>query len=295
MRFLVTGSAGLVGRQVIKDLLQSHKDVISCYCYSTPEGGIATPLDLSNIDMTSQVIQQAKPDVIIHLAAMTNVDQCETEKDLATKINAKATAIIAEQAAKLGSFLVYVSTDYVFDGERGMRKESDLTGPINQYGISKLQGEKAVQENATEWCIARTSTPYGIHPKKKTFPIFVAENLMAGNQVDVITDQYTSPVYVPNLSRMLIEIGSKKITGILHVGGATRISRYEMAEMVAEKLNLDKKLLHPTNMGAMHWVAKRPKDTSIDISEAASILKEKPIGVEKGLGLLIKEMGYKPN
>jgi dTDP-4-dehydrorhamnose reductase len=295
MKFLVTGSAGLVGRQVIKDLLQSYTDVYSCYHASNPEDGIATLLDLASTDDIIRVVESTKPDVIIHLAAMTNVDMCETQKDLATKINSKSTAVIAEQATKLGAFLVYVSTDYVFDGEEGMKKETDNTEPVDHYGKSKLEGENAVKEIATKWCIARTSTPYGIHPKKKSFPIFIAENLKAGTQLDIITDQYTSPTYVPNLSRMLIEISSRNIQGILHVSGATRVSRYDMAEMVAEKLSLDKKLLRPTNMADMNWTAKRPRDSSLDVSKATSLLKEKPMTVEKGLDLFIEQIKQKPN
>lgn len=295
MKFLVTGSAGLVGRQVIKDLLQSYTQVYSCYNNSKPEDGIATQLDLTSPAGIIKVVESTKPDVIIHLAAMTNVDLCETQKDLATKINAKATAVIAEQAKKLGAFLVYVSTDYVFNGEKGMKKESDNTEPIDHYGKSKLEGEKAVEEIATKWCIARTSTPYGIHPKKKSFPIFIAENLKAGIPLDIITDQYTSPTHVPNLSRMLIEISSRKIQGILHVSGATRVSRYDMAEMVAGKLNLDKKLLRTTSMGNMNWTAKRPKDSSLDVSKAASLLKEKPMTIQQGLDLFVEQIKQKPN
>jgi len=295
MKFLVTGSAGLVGRQVVKDLLQSYTQVYSCYHTSKPEDGIATPLDLTDKDGIVKAVESTKPDVIIHLAAMANVDLCETQKDLATKINAKATAVIAEQAKKLGAFLVYVSTDYVFDGEKGMKIESDSTGPVDHYGKSKLEGENAVKEIATRWCIARTSTPYGMHPKKKSFPIFIAENLKAGTPLDIITDQYTSPTYVPNLSQMLIEISSRNIQGILHVSGATRISRYDMAEMVADKLGLDKKLLRPVSMENMNWTAKRPRDSSLDVSKATSLLKEKPMGIQQGLDLFIEKMRQKTN
>ena len=295
MKFLVTGSAGLVGRQVIIDLLQSYAQVYSCYYNSKPEDGIATPLDLTSPNDIVKVTESIKPDVIIHLAAMTNVDQCEIQKDFATKINSKSTAVIAEQAKKLGAFLVYVSTDYVFDGEKGMKKEYDSTEPIDHYGKSKLEGENAVKEIATKWCIARTSTPYGIHPKKKSFPIFIAENLKAGIPLDIITDQYTSPTYVPNLSRMLIEIASRNIQGILHVSGATRISRYAMAEMVAEKLALDKKFLRPTSMSTMDWKAQRPKDSSLDVSKATSLLKEKPMTVHQGLDLFIGQLSQKTN
>ena len=295
MKFLVTGSAGLVGRQVIKDLLQSYTQVYSCYNNSKPEDGIATPLDLTSSDDIIKVVDSTRPDVIIHLAAMTNVDLCETQKDLATKINAKATAVIAEQAKKLGAFLVYVSTDYVFDGEKGMKTESDTPNPIGYYGKSKLEGEIAVYDLASNRCIVRTSTPFGIHPTRKSFPLFVAENLQAKKVISAITDQYTSPTYVPNLSRMIIEISSKKIQGIFHLAGATRISRYDMAMMVAEKLGLDKNLLKSTKLEEMNWTAKRPRDSSLDVSKAASLLKEKPMTIQQGLDLFVEQIKQKPN
>jgi len=290
MKFLVTGSAGLVGRQVVKDLVEQGETVYSAFHNLQPENGIPTQMDLNSDDKIKQVTEKANPDAIIHLAAVTDVDLCEKEKELAMKINSHSTEIIAKQAAKQKSFFVYVSTDYVFDGEKGMKKESDPTNPIDFYGKSKLEGEKAVMNLASSWCIARTSTPYGIHPKKKSFPVWVSENLHKNKEINVVVDQFTSPTYVPNLSHMLIEIAKRQIVGIIHLAGATRISRYEMAEMVADKLNLDKKLLKPTNISEMNWVAKRPKDSSLDVSQAVSILREKPFIIEQGLDNLVREI-----
>jgi len=290
MKFLVTGSAGLVGSQVVQDLAKSEHQVYSCYGQSKPRKGIPVQLDLVNNDNIIQVVEDTKPDVIIHLAAMTNVDLCEKEKDLALKINAQATGTLAKQAARHGSFFVYVSTDYVFDGEKGMKRESDMPSPVDYYGYSKYQGELAIQDMASSWCIARTSTPFGMHHTKKSFPVFVAENLRAKKEITIVTDQYTSPTYVPNLSQMLIEISTRQILGILHLAGATRISRYDMATLVAQKLGLEKSLLKPASINDMNWIAKRPKDSSLDISKATQILKVKPIPVEEGLDRFISEI-----
>jgi len=221
---------------------------------------------------------------------MTGVDLCEKEKTSASEINTKATEIIAKECSKLNSFLVYVSTDYVFDGNLGMYKEDDITNPLGFYGESKLEGEKVVQNFSTNWCIARTSTPFGLHPTKKSFPMWVIENLQKQKQIDILIDQFTSPTYIPNLSRMLIEISERRITGIIHAAGASKISRYQMASMISDKLNLDGSLLKQILIDEMKWVAQRPKDSSLDVSRASSILNEKPQKIDQSLNLFIDEM-----
>ena len=192
LKFLVTGSSGLVGQQVVKDLSKSH-EVFSCYNKSKPEYGDAVKMDLLNHEMISNVLSEKKPDIVIHLGAMTAVDLCETQQDNALKINSHATEILAKECSKINSFMVYVSTDYVFDGNSGLYEENDVTNPLGFYGKSKLLGEKSVQNFSSDWCITRTSTPFGLHPTKKSFPIWVIENLQKQKQIDVLTDQFTSP------------------------------------------------------------------------------------------------------
>ena len=290
MKFLVTGSGGLIGSQVVKDLTQQNHTVFSCYHDTKPLNGTPILLDLTDENKIIQTLQETKPDRIIHLAAMTNVDLCETERELATLINTKATEILARQAAKQNTFFLYVSTDYVFNGINGMKKEDDFPNPLGFYGKSKLEGELALNKLASSWCIARTSTPFGIHPKKKSFPLWIKENLEAKKEVPVLVDQFTSPTYVPNLSKMLIEIATKQISGIIHVSGATRISRYAVAELVTEKLGLDKKLLIPTKTDSMNWKAQRPKDSSLDVSLANEILDEKPQNIEQSLASFLTDL-----
>ena len=290
MKFLVTGSAGLIGSQIVKDLVQQNHTVYSCYHDQKPLQGIPIPLDLSDENKIIQTLQETKPDRIIHLAAMTGVDLCETEQELATIINTKSTEILARQASKQNIFFLYVSTDYVFDGINGMKKEDDATNPLGFYGKSKLEGELVLNKLASNWCIARTSTPFGIHSTKKSFPLWIKENLEAKKEIPVLIDQFTSPTYIPNLSKMLIEITTRQITGILHVSGATRISRYALAELVVDKLHLDKNFLIPTKIDTMNWKAQRPKDSSLDVSFAIEILNEQPQKIEQSIELFINEL-----
>jgi len=289
MKFLITGAAGLVGSQVVKDLVDQNHTVYSCYHEQKPSHGIPIQLDLTDSDKIIQTLQETKPDRIIHLAAMTNVDLCETEKELATLLNVKATETLAKQAAKQNIFFVYVSTDYVFDGINGMKKEDDPTNPLGFYGQSKLEGELTLNKLASGWCIARTSTPFGIH-KKKSFPLWIKESLESKKEIPVLVDQFTSPTFIPNLSKMLIEVATRQITGVIHLAGSTRISRYELAVLVAKKLNLDKSLLKSTRIDKMNWKAQRPKDSSLDVSLATKILNEKPQNIEQSLELFFSEL-----
>ena len=289
MKFLVTGSAGLVGRQVVKDLSETH-EVFSCYTKSEPEFGVPVKMDLLNHERISNVLSEKNPDIVIHLGAMTAVDLCETQQDNALKINSQATEILAKECSKINSFMVYVSTDYVFNGNSGLYKENDATNPLGFYGKSKLLGEKSIQNFSSNWCIARTSTPFGLHPTKKSFPIWVIENLQKQKQIDVLTDQFTSPTYVPNLSRMLIEISERHLTGIIHVAGASKISRYEMASLVSDKLDLDEKLLREISINDIKWEAQRPKDSSLNVSKAISILNQKPQKIDHDVNLFIDEI-----
>jgi dTDP-4-dehydrorhamnose reductase len=286
----VTGSTGLIGRQVVKDLVERNFDVYSCYNIEEPNLGIPTPLDISKKDEIKDAVQRIKPDVVIHLAAITNVDLCEQQPKLAFLINTKATEILANEVSRRNAFFSYMSTDYVFDGKKGMRNEKDAPNPSNVYGKSKLDGEIILNKLTIPYVIVRTSTPFGLHPKRKSFPIWVKENLELKKEIPVLIDQYTSPTFVPNLSKMLIEVATKQITGTIHLAGATRISRYEFARIIAEKLNLDKTLIKPVRIDQVDWTASRPQDSSLDVSMANEILENKPQKIEESIELFINQI-----
>ncbi|MEM2159918.1 MAG: SDR family oxidoreductase [Candidatus Nitrosotenuis sp.] len=288
-KILVTGSAGLVGSQVTKDLVERKFDVYSCYNVEKPMDGILTHLDLASDKMIIDIMQSIKPEIVIHLAAITDVEMCETQHDLASLINTKSTKILAQESAKHDSFFVYMSTDYVFDGT-GMKNEKDTPKPLNFYGKSKLAGEIATSNFASSYSIIRTSTPFGIHQTKKSFPIWIKEKLELKREIPVLIDQFTSPTFVPNLSQMLIEVITRRINGIIHLAGATRISRYAFAKIIADRFNLDNTLLKPTKISEMKWLAQRPQDSSLDVAKAFSLLNNKPKRIEESLEPFISQL-----
>ena len=288
MKIFVTGGSGLLGSKITEIALERGYDVYSGYCRHKPEFGKAVKLDLTDANSIVRAINDVEPDVIIHTAALTDVDRCEVDKDLAYKINVEGTKIIVETARKLNSFLIYISSDYVFNGSKGMYKEDDETNPANYYGYTKLLGEKYCQD----FCIARTCVIYGAKPAsgKVNFTLWLINKLEKGESVRIVTDQYITPTLNTNLAKMLLEIAERKLKGVFHLAGATRVSRFEFAKEIASVFGLDGNLIIPSRMDEINWIAKRPRDSSLDASKATKYLNEKPYTLSRALKILKEEV-----
>jgi dTDP-4-dehydrorhamnose reductase len=293
-RMLITGPSGLVGSYFCR-LTALKKYRLSTIAHSESISlGNSITVDLSDTtNLFRQAIYTIRPDIIVHLAAMTDVEQCEVERDLADNINHLAAKALTEYMLNTDNrecFLLYVSTDYVFDGEKGCYSEDDMPSPINWYGMTKLLGEQELLNSGSKnWCIARTSTPFGMHTKKSSFPLFIINNLSRNRETKVLTDQITSPTYAFNLAEMLLEIVENRIKGIMHVGGSSQISRFGQAEIIASKFGLNKNLLKPRTIKEMRWKAPRPKNSSLNITKAHNTLSNKPLGFKESLSRFADE------
>lgn len=282
MRIFITGGGGLLGSKLAEIALEEGHEVFSGYRHNVPKIGTPVKFDLTVASSIRKAVDLTRPEVVIHTASLTDVDKCEVERDLACQINAKGTEHLSAAAKKAGSFLAYVSTDYVFDGCTGGYREDAATNPINHYGYTKLLGEKYVD------CVARTCVIYGSRPAsgKINFALWITERLQKGEGIRVVTDQYISPTLNTNLARMLLEACEKRLEGIYHLAGATRISRYDFACSLADAFGLDKSLITPSAMADIGWRAERPRDSSMDVSKAAQALKERPWDIEKSFRIL---------
>jgi len=289
LKLLVTGASGLLGHKVAQLAIEKGHEVYSTYKEHATNFGTPIQLDLADQNEISKAITKLKPEAIIHAAAYTDVDGCETNQDLAWKINAEATKQIAIASTRINSHLTYISTDYVFDGDKGLYTEEDKTNPISYYGYTKLKGEEYTKEHATKWCIARPSVLYGWLDYKQNFATWLINSLNQKKEVKVLKDQYVSPTLNTNLAQMLLEITQRKILGILHTAGGTRISRHEYALRLAEVFNLNKDLIKPAKMDEMSWKAKRPKDSSLNVNRAAALLNKKPLTLNQAFEVMKKE------
>jgi len=292
-RILITGSNGLVGTYFCRPPALNKYRVYTLFHSEPANFENSISVDLSNSSgVFKKVLNNVKPNIVVHLAAMTNVDQCETDRDTADKVNHLSVKELANYIAiSKDCFALYVSTDYVFDGEKGNYVETDNADPINWYGMTKFLGEQELLECDSEgWCIARTSTPFGVHPRKLSFPLFVMKNLSQGHKINALTDQVTSPTYSFNLAEMMLEIVVKRIKGIMHLSGSSQISRFNQALEIASLYDLDKDLIKPVSIDEMKRQARRPKDSSLNITKAYNTLTKKPMKFKDSLALLASEL-----
>jgi dTDP-4-dehydrorhamnose reductase len=270
LRALITGASGLYGSKLSQISAKDCK-VYSGYSKAQPVWGTPIKFDVSNKNQVEHVFKKANPDVVVHAAALTNVDECETSKKLAWETNVEGTRNIAEATKACGAFLFYVSTDYVFDGEKGNYTETDTPDPINYYGLTKLKAEELVKELIDEYCIARPSVIYGATPAadKINFALWLISSLKQRKPVEII---------------------QRRLTGTFHLSGATRINRYDFAKSIASAFKLDSTLIIPSVSSEFAWVARRPKDSSLSVVKAHETLNNRPLPVDQALSRLRSEM-----
>ena len=190
-KLLITGASGLLGNKIVKIANHTY-EVIPTYNTMTLHSN-SVKLDITNLNEVFNVFSKLEPNIVIHTASETNVDKCEIEKEHAWKTNAEGTRNIAEACQKVNAKLVCVSTDYVFNGEKGLYDEEDKPDPVNYYGLTKLEGEKQVIKHCKDHAILRTSVLYGWHPWKLNFATWVINQLRQDKQVTVVDDHYNTP------------------------------------------------------------------------------------------------------
>jgi len=232
-----------------------------------------------------ELIFSLHPDYVVLTAALTDVDQCESDRKAAWQVNALGPKMVASACQKTSSKLIYISTDYVFDGKKGNYSESDATSPVNYYAESKLAGEHYVQEACADSLILRPSVLYGWNPTRLNFATWIISELRQGRIINVLTDQHNSPTYASDLAGIILRL--KDETGLFHASGRERINRYNFALMIAETFDLDSSLIRSVTSDALSWKARRPQDSSLNVSKLSHIVS--PMNVSEGLKHMISE------
>ncbi len=296
-RILVTGANGLLGQKLVYRMRWMNNVV----CIATAKGPNRLlyqdgyeyyDADITNHSRMREVIESSKPNYIIHAAAMTNVDTCETEKDLCKKINVDAVENLVNICNDLNIHLVHVSTDFIFDGKEGPYNEEAKPNPLSYYGWSKLEAENLVQQMKGPWSIIRTVLVYGIvdNMSRSNIVLWVKNSLEHGKIIHIVNDQWRTPTLAEDLAEGCLLTALKDAKGIFNISGEELMSIYEIAQKVADHYQLNKELIQPTDSISLNQPAKRPPKTGFIIDKAKKQLGYSPTSFIDSLQLLDQQM-----
>lgn len=299
-KILVTGSNGLLG-QKLTDILRYHSDYELIASskgpnrYPSTEGFIYEELDVTDYFDLERIIVKHSPYAVIHTAAMTNVDQCETEMEACEKLNVDSVKHLIKLAEIHPFYLVHLSTDFIFDGTKGPYKENDAPNPLSLYGHSKNDAEQLLIKSSINYSILRTIIVYGVAASmsRSNIVLWAKGALEKGSPIKVVNDQYRMPTLAEDLAKACILAINRNAQGIFHISGKDYMSVIEMVRRIAKFFKLDDALIEETDSSTLNQAAARPPRTGFVLDKAIQELGYTPHSFEEGLAIVQKQLEEK--
>jgi dTDP-4-dehydrorhamnose reductase len=297
---LVTGANGLLGQKIVARLIEKSNFKLlatgrgNCRLPKDWEGYTYLQMDVADGHQVESIFLEYKPQVIIHCASMTNVDQCEAERESCNKHNVEAVSILVEACQKIHSHFIYLSTDFIFDGKEGPYPEDAAPNPINYYGETKLASENLIQSSSLDWAIVRTCLVYGISHdmSRSNIVLWVKDSLEKGKELSIVDDQLRTPTLAEDLAEGCILIAEKKATGVFNISGKDLLTPYDMAVQTAAFFELDRTKIKKVDSLTFTQTAKRPPKTGFIIDKAISKLNFQPRSFKEGIAILSKQINF---
>lgn len=286
-RILITGTSGQLGNSVLNQLFGKYE--LLATDININESNTLKPLpfsilDIADLEQIKSTLSIFNPDVIINLAALTDVDACELNPDKAYLLNTKSVEMLTNNFD--GQF-IQISTDYVFDGYNGPYSEEDKTDPLSIYGKTKLKAEKILQDYKNNWCILRTNVLFDyFHKTEASFFNWIINSLKLNKSINVVDDQWNNPTWTKNLAEIIEHVINKNVEGIYNYGGADYLNRFEFAQIIADIFNLDKTLILPISTESLNQSAPRPLKGGLKIEKIEQELDLKCIDLKTSLSMI---------
>ena len=266
MRIFITGISGLLGANLAKSFSKDTQ-VMGCYVghavdFRDPRIK-AVEMNMLDFEQSSKIISEFSPDIIIHTAAMVNVDYAEAHQEEAQEMNVKMTENTVKIASELGSKLVYISSDSIFDGKKGNYSETDEVNPMSMYAKTKYLGEEAVRKYSNH-IIIRTVI-HGLNLQdKKSLSEWIISNLRSGTPFNGFNDIYFTPILVNRIAPTIEHLYTIDFKGTINVASTDKLSKYDFAFLIADVFGYDKRLITSVQSDGK-WIAPRPKDPSLNV------------------------------
>jgi len=295
-KILITGANGLLGQKLITQLVEGKEFQVLASgrgpCRIPGDGFDYVSMDITDKSEVIEVFEKHKPEIVIHGAAMTQVDDCELHREACYETNVKATENLLAGAQGYYSHFIFVSTDFIFSGEKGPLAEDEVASPVNYYGETKLLAEEKVMASGLKWAIARTVLVYGISHdmSRSNIILWVKKSLEEGKSIKVVDDQWRTPTLAEDLATGCILIAQKEAEGVYNISGEDFLTPYDMAMMTADYFHLDKSLITKADSSTFTQPARRPPKTGFIISKAKKELGYQPKSFRTGIDILAKQI-----
>ncbi len=296
-RVLITGSNGLLGQKLVYKLRE--RDDVELIATArgdnrlrVQDGYTFLSMNIEDKASVDEVIDRTRPDYIIHTAAMTNVDACETEREACDRANVHAVEHMVRAAERHNAHFVHISTDFIFKGEDGPYYEDATPDPVSYYGNSKLKGEQIVQASKLRWAILRTVLVYGVvdNASRSNIVLWAKGALEKGQPINVVDDQMRCPTLAEDLADGCILAVDRNATGIYNICGKDALNIIEIVQQVADHYGLDKRLINPVSSATLNQPAKRPPRTHMPIDKAMRELGYRPHSFREGIGIVEEQV-----
>ena len=284
MKLFVLGGSGLIGNAIVKKA-KDEFDVLTTYYRNSVAIDNVNSFECyfpNDLDKLEEVVKKEKPDVIVNTMGYSNIDFCESNKNNTEKLHVETTERICNICESNGSKQIFLSSDYVFDGEKGDYSENDIPNPVNFYGLSKLKAEQLILKNPLN-TIIRTSVIYDWDYRARFFN-YVIDNLQKRQVVKATTDVYNSITFLDNLVNSILKVIKLEQNGIFHVVDSTCSNRFEFAKVIAKVFKLDENLVERVSVhDNLKNIAKRPKNACLNNSKAKQELELDFNTIEEGI------------
>ncbi|MEO0468633.1 MAG: NAD(P)-dependent oxidoreductase [Bacteroidota bacterium] len=296
-RIILTGSNGLLGQKIVP-LLASLPNVSLLATSRGPDrhplqsGYTYTDIDLTDHTAWETLFKDFQPTDVINSAAITQVDLCETEKEICDAVNVHAVSNLVKRCQEHRSRLLHISTDFVFDGQNGPYRETDQPNPVNYYGHSKWQAEQLILKSGISHVILRTMLLYGVSVgmSRSNIVLWAKKSLEEGKDIRVVDDQLRCPTLVEDLALATVTAAMRQVEGIYHISGAEPMPIIDIAYAVADYWKLDRNLISKIDSPSLNQAARRPPITGFIIDKARKDLDYQPHSLQEGFALVNQQL-----
>ncbi|MEM5790564.1 MAG: SDR family oxidoreductase [Candidatus Aenigmatarchaeota archaeon] len=290
-KVLIIGVSGLLGNRAF-EIGKNRYKIFGTYREHKIEGENFFGLDVTQRKKVFDLMEKLKPDLVLDTHALHNVDYCETHPEESWLINVDGTRNVAEACKRLGCKMIFISTDYVFDGGKLKYSEKDKPRPLSYYAKTKLIAERILDALDVNHIVARTAVLYGKGGMGKlNFVLWVIQELKNKKKIKIVTDQHNNPTFADNLAEILFALYEKDSKGVFHTVGKDCLSRYEFALKIAKIFGLDSKLIEPITTPELNQIAPRPRKVDLITEKVKRVTGIEPLGVEEGLKILKEQLG----